>query len=147
MAQPPLGTTLYTGKQTHIKPHRDINWKGIHSCRTFSYPKGTSGNEAILQTNGFPAILCLCLWKMSLLNLQGLLPRIGTNLYIAVVGLAGLESRGGKGASAKCWKAAWTSKTVGSWLTSGRDTDKVLVLRNLFLWAATIFAAIAATQD
>ena len=54
-----------------------------------------------------------------------------THLYVDVVGLAGLESRGGNGASVKCWNVIRaSSKAAGSWLTSGRDTEKVLLLRN-----------------
>ena len=71
-----------------------------------------------------------------------------THLYVAVAGLAGLESREGNGASVKCWNVARaSSKAAESWLTSGRDIERVLLLRSFFFWAATILAAITATRD
>ena len=101
------------------------------------------------QFNGFPAHVYVyerwTFWPFMACYHQ--LETIDTHLYAAVVGLAGLENRGGNGASVKRWNVVRaSSKAAGSWLTSGRDTEKVLLLRSFFFWAATILAAIAATR-
>jgi hypothetical protein len=69
---------------------------------------------------------------MTLLNFHGfILPPIRAHLYVVVAGLAGLERRGGNGASVKRWNVLRaSSKAAGSWLTSGRDIDKVLALKS-----------------